>query len=252
MSMKRLAIFLMLMLGAAAAWAQLADTNESARAMLGKWIEARRLSSQEKQDWLLGREMLSDRIQMLRKEAAALREKIGQSTNETADVDRKLDDLRGQERQLQEAADRMRAQVSDMEARVKGMLARAPEPVREKVKQLAQRLPENSADTKIGLPERYQNVIGILNELGKANGEIARVTEIRDLKGKPTQVETVYVGLAQAYYVSAGGEAGVGHPGPSGWEWRPANELAPRITEVIQMLQNKASPRFVPLPVQIP
>ena len=43
---------------------------------------------------------------------------------------------------------------------------------------LVQRLPQNSADTKIGLPERFQNVIGILNEIGKANGEVTVATEI--------------------------------------------------------------------------
>lgn len=236
----------------AALCAQTADQDETGRATVEKWIETRRLISQEKQDWRIGRDVLESRVGIIQKETAALQEKIGQATNETADVDRKLADLSSQEQQAQAASERMRVVIADAETRVKALLERTPEPVREKVKQLSQRLPQNSADTKIGLPERYQNVIGILNELGKANGEIARVTEIRDLGGKPTQVETVYVGLAQAYYVSAAGEAGIGRPGANGWQWQPSNALAPRISEIIQMLQNKASAQFVSLPVKIP
>jgi hypothetical protein len=64
-------------------------------------------------------------------------------------------------------------------------------------------------------------------------------------------VKTVYVGLGQAFYVSASGEAGVGRPGPEGWQWRPANELARNIGTMIQILQNKAKPVFVSLPVEI-
>jgi hypothetical protein len=57
--------------------------------------------------------------------------------------------------------------------------------------------------------------------------------------------------LAQAYYLSAGGEAGVGHPGAGGWAWEIDPGLAPRIAEVVEILQNKRSPKFVPLPVRI-
>ena len=64
---------------------------------------------------------------------------------------------------------------------------------RERQAPLAQRLPQNSADTKIGLPERFQNVIGILNELGKANGEVTVATEIRTMISIPTARLRVWI-----------------------------------------------------------
>ena len=96
-------------------------------------------------------------------------------------------------------------------------------------------------------------MIGILNEVGKANGEVTVATEIRTLSdGKPTEVKTLYVGMGQAYYVSAKGDAGVGRPSANGWAWESDNALAARITDAMQILQNKATAKFVPLPVKIP
>ena len=60
------------------------DTDESGRAAVEKWIETRKLISQEKQDWRLGKELLADRARMLEKEIAGVREKISAATNETA------------------------------------------------------------------------------------------------------------------------------------------------------------------------
>lgn len=233
--------------------AETADTDETGRAQVEKWIETRRLVSQEKQEWRLCRELLADRALLLEKEIAGIREKIAAATNETGEVDRKLDEARAQNDQLDAVAARMRAAVAGLETRLPALLTRTPDPVRERLKPLVQRLPQNPAETKIVLPERFQNVIGILNELGKANGEVTVATEIRTLTdGRPAEVKTLYIGLGQAYYVSAKGEAGVGQPGASGWEWQPANELAARVTEAMQVLQNKESPHFVSLPVKLP
>ena len=70
--------------------------------------------------------------------------------------------------------------------------------------------------------------------------------------GRPAEVKALYIGLGQAYYVSAKGEAGTGRPGASGWEWQPVNEIAARVTDAMQVLQSKATPHFVSLPVKIP
>ena len=237
----------------AAVCAQTADMDETGRAQVEKWIETRRLISQEKQEWRLGKELLADRARLLEKEIAGIREKIAATTNETGEVDRKLDEARAQNDQLDAVAGRMRAAVAGLETRLPALLTRTPDPVRERLKPLVQRLPQNPAETKIVLPERFQNVIGILNELGKANGEITVATEIRTLAdGRPAEVKTLYIGLGQAYYVSAKGEAGVGRPGAGGWEWQPANEIAARVTEALQVLQNKETPHFVSLPVKLP
>lgn len=240
-----------LALAAGVACAQ--EEVELAKQNLEKLLETKRLISQEQRDWKLGRELLTDRIGVLEKELESIQAKTAQTTNETAVLDATFAEVQAQNLQLNAASARMRAAVADLEKRLPILLARTPEPVRERVKPLAQRLPANPEETKLSLPERFQNVIGILNEVGKANGEVTVATEIRTLSdGKPTEVKTLYVGMGQAYYVSAKGDAGVGRPSANGWAWESDNALAARITDAMQILQNKATAKFVPLPVKIP
>ncbi len=95
------------------------------------------------------------------------------------------------------------------------------------------------------------NVLGILNEVNKANGEITVTFEVRELAGgKPSEVRVLYVGLAQAYYVSASGEAGIGRPSPAGWVWEPSKAVANDVLTALEIVQGKHTPAFVPLPVK--
>ena len=244
-------VWLIVAFAAGAAFAQ--EEMEIAKQNLEKLLETKRLISQEQRDWRLGRELLADRIRVMEKDLAAVKEKTVQMTNETAKLDAQFAEVRTQNEQLTAAVTHMRESVVGLETRLPTLLARAPDPVRERVKPLVQRLPQNPADTKVGMPERFQNVIGVLNEIGKANGEVTVATEIRTMgDGRPTEVKTLYVGMGQAYYVSAKGDAGIGRPATNGWEWLPANELAARVTDAMQIMQNKATARFVPLPVKIP
>ena len=108
------------------------------------------------------------------------------------------------------------------------------------------------ANPKVSIAERYQNVIGILNALNKANGEVTINFEVHELAGgKPCEVKVIYVGLAQAYYVSSGGDAGIGQPTEDGWKWEPKKEIAGDVLRALEILQGKQSPAFVPLPVRM-
>lgn len=147
---------------------------------------------------------------------------------------------------------RLSVLIEELESKVRRLYRRIPEPLKERIQPLYERMPTDAASTKISLAERFQNVLGILNEMTRLNGEITVASEIRALSdGKPSEVRTIYVGLGQAYFVSARGEAGIGRPGEDGWTWQPASQLAHEINQVLEILQNKSSPRFVPLPVTI-
>ena len=100
--------------------------------------------------------------------------------------------------------------------------------------------------------KNVQNVIGILNEVNKANNEILVNFEVHTLAdGKPSEVKAIYVGLAQAYYVSAKGDAGIGRPSADGWKWEPSKSVAGDVLMALDILQGKHTPAFVPLPIKI-
>lgn len=229
-----------------------ATTPDSARASLAKWVETQQLISRERQDWQQGKQILQSRIDAVNGEIAVLQERLAGTRRTAAEANGKKAGEVAENDTLKAAAGELSTWVSGLESGLRTLQARLPEPLLQKVKPLYDRIPADGTATNVSLAERYQNVAGILNEVGKFNGDITMVTEVRTLSdGKPAEVRTVYVGLAQAYFVSPKGDAGIGRPGATGWEWTVARDLAPQIEQAVEVLQNKAKPQFVSLPVNV-
>lgn len=225
---------------------------EQARLSMGKWIETQQILSKEQNDWQQGREILAGRLELLRKEVATTEEQIQQAEANVAAANKKRDELELEEGQVRALTDELTRAVTAMEAEVRRLLPTLPEPVRPRIEPLVSRMPEDAATTRVRVAERYQNVLGILNEINKANLEINVSYEVHTLGGgQPSEVKAIYVGLGQAYYVSANGEAGIGRPSPEGWKWEPSNAVAADVLVALEILQNKRSPAFVPLPVKL-
>jgi hypothetical protein len=229
-----------------------AASLEGTRITMGKWIETQQIIAKERNDWQLGKEVLTNRIDLIKSEVASLQEKIKQAESSVAEADKKRDELTAENDQLKAAGGQLNEAVTAMEAEVRRLFKTVPDPVKTKLEPLYQRIPENPADTRVSAAERFQNVLGILNELNKANSEITVSYEVRTLAdGKPSEVRAVYVGLAQAYYVSARGEGGIGTPTPDGWTWVSSKAIAPDVLKTLEILQGKHTPAFVSLPVKL-
>lgn len=223
-----------------------------ARTAMGKWIETQQIISKERTDWQQGREILTSRVEVVKQESLALESKIKQAETDAAAAAQKKAELALENEKLKEQAGSIAKTVAAMEIDVRRLLKRVPEFIQERLKPLIERIPEDAANTKVSIAERFQNVLGILNDLHKANNELTVNFEVRNLSdGKPSEVRVLYVGLAQAYYLSAQGEAGIGRPGAWGWTWEPANDLADRLRLALDVISGKQKPAFVPLPVKI-
>jgi hypothetical protein len=230
-----------------------APALESTRQTLAKWAETQQIISREKKEWQAGREMLEQRISLIRGEIAALEEKTSGIRENIGEVDHKRQGMISDLNSLESGTSFLKSAIRPLESKTRELLKSLPDPIRERVAPLAQRIPDNPSTAELSLSQRYQNVVGILNEVNKFNRDITVTSEVRRLPGGATaEVTAVYLGLGQAYYVTAKGDgAGIGRPSPNGWEWSPADDLAGNITRVIDILQNQEVPAFVPLPVEI-
>lgn len=237
------------------AWAEQGTTAgdiDETRSILGKWVATQELIFKEKKEWQQEREILLSRIALVEKEIGALQGKIDETDKARAEADRKRWEVVSEKDGLAGTAEILGETVGEFEKKVRVLYKVLPESLCEKVDPLFRRIPEDPHNTRVSLAERYQNVLGILNEINRINGEITLASEIRPLSdGTPSEVKTVYVGLGTAYFISARGEAGIGKPSPNGWTWEPANALATDIRAVIEILQSRSKPHFVNLPVTI-
>ena len=225
---------------------------DETRLTLSKWIETQQIISKERNDWQQGKEILQGRIELVGKEVGQLKDRIAQSEAAVVDSNRKRDELAKQIAQLKQTDAQLATAVTAMEEKVRTLAKVAPEGVAKRLAPLLQRIPADPANTRVSVAERFQNVLGILNELNKANSEITIAYEIRQLSdGSSSEVQVIYVGLAQAYYLSPRGEAGIGRPTDEGWTWSPAGEQADEIYTALEIIQGKHPPAFVALPVNI-
>jgi len=242
----------LLALTASVAWAQ--DGREEARQHLEKWLETQRLVSKEEQDWRVGKELLQERIDLIRRETDALAEKIEQTKKESSEAAAKVVELKAQNETLKSGMKPLQQDIKQLELRTLAILPWTPEPVRQRVAPLSQRIPANPAESKLTLSERYQNIIGTLNELNKAARELSVSGEVRKLAdGRQVEATVFYIGLSQAYYVNEkSGVAGLGKLGPKGtWEWEEQNSLVMPVSQVLGIYRSEKPAAYVALPVSV-
>ncbi|MHB1156163.1 MAG: DUF3450 family protein [Phycisphaerales bacterium] len=227
-------------------------TLEQTRVTMGAWLDTQQIISKERKDWQQGKEILLGRLELIKKELADVDESIQAAQAEIAQTEKERNKLLAENQQFVDTGTQLTHTIAGMESEVRRLSKTLPEPVRTKLQPLYQRIPDDSAKTRASVAERFQNVLGILNELNKANTEITVSYEVHNLAdGRPSEVKAIYLGLAQAYYVSARGEAGIGQPAADGWKWEPSQSIARDVLAALEMIQGKQTPAFVPLPVTL-
>jgi len=227
---------------------------EATRETLTKWVETKQLISKEKSEWTSGKEILEDRIRLAEAETTTVRDKLKEISIAVAEAQKKRDELAAQNDKLKATAERSKAMVITAEKKLRPLLPQLPEPLREKLKPIIARFPEDSEKSTASLAERLQNVLGILDQASALNSTVASVKELRTFPdGTRAEVTTVYLGLAQAYYTNREGTlAGTGHPGPDGWVWKPDNANGKKILLAVHILEGKEKgATFIDLPVKI-
>jgi hypothetical protein len=232
---------------------QRAQEVEAARSAIEQWMEIQRVIALERRDLVLAREMLNGRIELVQGEIDSLRGKIEEAKGELTAADEKWLESVAENERLGATSTRFKEALIALEVRVKQLVPRLPELLQERVKPLSRRLPESPEESKAAPIERYQNVVGILNEANKFNRQIHVTSEIRTLPdGSAVEVAALYVGVGRGFYVGADGViAGVGSATEEGWIWKPANEAAEPIARAIAILKNERTASFVRLPIEI-
>lgn len=225
----------------------------AARETLAQWVQTRQLISKTRTDWESDREMLGQTKALFERELAAVAEQMGKfSTNSTvADAERRK--AEGELAQHAESLDKSNALVAELEAEVRGLLPLLPPPLKATAQPWVNRLPADPANTKAGVVERFQTVVGLLNEVDKFNHAITVANDKQpNAKGDQVSVDVIYLGLGIAYFVDAAGEvAGLGSPGPTGWQWKLQPEIAPKVRDAIAIYRSQKAAEFLGLPATI-
>lgn len=259
------------------------DAIEKTRLELDRWLEIRRTISREQADWVLSRETLQARIELLKRDIAEVTKKVEVEKAKLDKFDGNIQQLEAQNETFKQAAEEMAKLVEQLEARALKLLESAPEHLREEVKPLSVQLPgynakkkaepnadappttapesadgtaqapKDNAEPEVSLARRVQNVVGVLYLLNKATGKIETTNEqITRPDGSPLFVSAVYFGTSYGYYVDDEDKnAAGGRPGPGGWTWTPLDSAAQNVRSVLKIISKDQTAAFITLPVEV-
>ena len=252
MILMRVCLTLFLFLAAAAVSRADTPLNET-RSTLEKWVETRQLISKTRSDWQSDKELMEQTRALYERELKSVEEQMTRLGTNSTQVEKERLEAEGQLQASRGSLDRTTEFVNGFEARIKTLVPRLPVPLQDILKPLLARIPADPANTRMMPTERFQVVVGILNEMDKFNNAISVFNEKRkNTRGDEVAVETVYVGLGAAYFVNEAGDfAGTGTPGADGWEWKPQPDIAGSVREVIRIYRNERAARFVSLPAVV-
>lgn len=217
----------------------------------GEWIQTRRLIGEEAAAWQTEKATLSDLNAIRTKESAQLDEFIQAAQTRVAELGSKKEALAQEQTDLKSWRARLEADLAKLEADLRPLLVRFPAPLREKIQESLIRL--ESPETDQPLQNRARDVLLVLQACLEFQNALTIDTEVREIGGERREVEILYLGLTQAWYVDAAGKhSGHGVPGGNGWIWTEDNSLAARVRSAIEIQARRAVPAFVELPISNP
>lgn len=213
-----------------------------------QWVTTMKTASSESASWTEQKEMLLELISLREHETEKLDEVIGLAKERITDVESKKAALTGEAQRRQAWRNQFEHRLKTIEDLVAARLGYLPKPVVDKVFDAVERIKNRTGEED--LQTRIRDVISILNECSAFNNEIHMLPEIHEFDGKQIEVDVIYLGMNQAWYVDRTNRlSGVGKPGESGWEWTEEPSIAGNVRRAIDIHTKKAPPAFVKLPV---
>lgn len=224
-----------------------------ARNLLDQWVETQQLISEEKQNWKIEQSILSETRTLLSNEIERLEKSIEELESSATLADEKRSELTEEKNELKSATEVIATQITSLEKKTKKLLPLFPEPLTQRINPLIRRLPKDPENADLTLGERVQNIVGILSQSNKFNNTITLVSETRKIdSGKEVQVNTLYWGLAIAYFVDASGDyAGIAYPTKKGWETKMIEGIGAQIQQLVSVYEGDGEIQFVQVPAEI-
>ncbi|MBG86261.1 MAG: hypothetical protein CMO80_05100 [Verrucomicrobiales bacterium] len=241
-----------LALRAHAAEANKIDRFEAARQTTIQWMQTRKAVNKTIREWSDQKQSLELTAELLNKEIGVLDGQIKKARDAAAGNKSKREELDANLKSRNELLDYAAKRIGGVETKIAGLARMFPPVLGETVEPLMRKFPKAGSESQIPVSQRLQNLLTVFNEIETFNAEFTVTPEMHVLNGTQVRVQVLYLGLAQAFYVSKSGRlAGVGRPGPDGWVWMPNNKIARDVTRAIRVFRDETVPSLVNLPVEL-
>jgi hypothetical protein len=215
---------------------------------LEQWVQAKQLISRESSDWEEGKATMLQLKEARKLEIAQLQEFAEAANQRIAEIEEKRALFQADEKDLKTWRSSLEGHIAAQETQLAKLIPRFPPPLREKVEESLLRL--ESPDPQSPLQNRTRDILLVLQAYLDFQNTLTLDSEVREIDGKKHQVDILYLGMSQAWYVdSSGSYSGYGRPGAAGWVWTDEPAIAERVRSAIEIQRRRESPAYVELPI---
>ncbi|MDF7807263.1 DUF3450 family protein [Pontiellaceae bacterium B12219] len=219
---------------------------EEAREKLYEWVQIKKIISAESAEWQTEKMRLSDLNSIRLQEIGKLDELLARSESARTLQTEKHEQLNRSFTMLKAQQEELRLAIATLEKQLRPLLNRLPPPLQKKRAAEIARLEQRN--TEIPLSDRYRELLLLLTEIGEFNQTITLDQHILELENQRVEVDVLYLGLSQAWYLNRNGtHAGYAFPASKGWNWIPDPSSAPAIRAALQIAEKQVAPDFAAL-----
>ena len=223
-------------------------------AIIGEWVTTERLISEEESDWKTEKSALLDLKQAFVAELGELNSKLKETEEEAVGAAKQRQDLTARKDAAQQATRSLHQGLDRAVAQLELAFSLLPTPVAERLAPYRKKLSPGKGMPMPPLRQRVDALVSLLQAIQNFHRSVTLERQEFTLDDNQSrEFQVMYFGLGTAYFVNESGTvAGYGQPGDRGWQWTRSDSLAKEISIGVDMLNNRAMPRFLELPIPAP
>lgn len=215
------------------------------RAAISKLVDVQTLESKERNDWQARRASFESLLELHQRELKLLDEELAQAGTTAPAYEEQTTELKAGIEELKQARALAAEAVARTLPRLIQLAARFPEPLRLEVETELADLEAHRAEDEPR--DALLTMLSVIDKAEQFNRRFTRSTEVH----QGSEVQVLYLGLAQAYYMNRSDKAGVGRPGPQGWVWKSRREIRDSLEAAFDIMDKKRPPATVILPLTL-
>lgn len=232
----------------------LGTTFKDTTTIIQEWIQTEQLISEETTEWNIEKAALLDIRDALKIEIIELDKRLAESEEEAVGAAKQRTELLEQKNEIEDTTRSLIEGVDTLEIQVEEAFKILPTPLAKRLQPFRQKLNNQIENYNIPLRQRVDTLLSLIQAVSLFHRNISIERQEFSLEdGVSREFQVMYFGLGIAYFVNESGTvAGYGSPSKNGWVWKRDDSLALEISTGLDMVNNRAMPRFLKLPFPQP
>ena len=226
---------------------------EQTDSLIQKWLAIEQQRNAMINDWHQQEPLLKQRLTLLKQEQAQLEKDLTTSSANDSEVEKKRTQLLESQNSMESGQALLEKSLVDYFQVIAEIQPQLPPPLFN----AWQKKLSSAEFTTADITKKLNTLLELLEQLNDFEQRISHAQTALILPTpqgeKEIMVQQLYIGLAQAWYVSLDGSfVGRGIPEASGWRWQADNTVdGNTILNAIAMIERRSEAKFLQLPISL-